>query len=160
MLWTKLDCFLPTYGIYFSDNEEMASDLKFYVPIVSLAVFLAIAVGVVIYQRRQISATPSERAPTESTNQQKQTTNTPHYVNLVFTEESHEYRSLNIVEWELLWNSQRSYRWIQHLIKHWNFNCKLYVCIFVHASYISKFIPIALSSVWMIQSMFCVNLMT
>ena len=76
----------------------MASDLKFYVPIVSLAVFLAIAVGVVIYQRRQISTTPLQSAPGESTNQQKQTTNTPHYVNLVFTDECHEYRSLNIVE--------------------------------------------------------------
>ena len=76
----------------------MALEIKYFIPIVCLAAFLAIAVGVVIYQRRQISATPPERAPTESTNQQKQTTNTPHYVNLVFTEESHEYRSLNIVE--------------------------------------------------------------
>ncbi|XP_078329125.1 uncharacterized protein LOC111114377 [Crassostrea virginica] len=85
-------------GNFCINNEEMASDLKFYVPIVSLAVFLAIAVGVVIYQRRQISVTPLQSAPAESTNQQKQKTNTPHYINLVFTEEGHEYRSLNIVE--------------------------------------------------------------
>ena len=72
--------------------------MKFYVPIVSLAVFLAIAVGVVIYQRRRISATPPQRAPAESSNQHKQTSISPNYVDLTFTEESHEYMSLDTVK--------------------------------------------------------------
>ena len=76
----------------------MASDLKFYVPIVCLAVFLAIAVGVVIYQRRHLPGTPPQTIPAESTNQQKQTTSTPTYVNLTLTEESSEYMSLDAVE--------------------------------------------------------------
>lgn len=87
-----------TYGIYFSDYEGMASDLKFYVPIVSLAVLLAIAVGVVIYQRCQLPATPPQTSPAESTDKQKQMTSTPTYVNLTFTEESSEYMSLDDVE--------------------------------------------------------------
>ena len=82
----------------FLDDEGVASDLKFYVPIISLAVFLAIAVGVVIYQRRNLPGTPPQTIPAESTNQQKQTTSTPTYVNLTLTEESSEYMSLDAVE--------------------------------------------------------------
>lgn len=79
----------------------MASKLKFYVPVVSLAVLLTITVGVVIYQRRQLSGTPPQRGPVECTNQQIEIPSTPTFDYLTFTEDSSEYMSLGAVEWKL-----------------------------------------------------------
>ena len=85
---------------FFKDCEGEDSHLKFYVPIVSLAVFLAIAVGIVIYQWRRISATSPQQGPVESNYQQNQTSSNANYVDLTFTEESHEYISLDTVKWD------------------------------------------------------------
>ena len=121
---------------YFLDCDGKDSHLKFYVPIVSLAVFLAIAVGVVIYQRRQISATPSQRGPAESSSQQKQTSSSPNYVDLTFTEEGSEYMSLDTVKWESFWIKITNAHNAFICIKQWTymFNCISFAGILKHGS--------------------------
>lgn len=75
----------------FSDGS---SNIAVYVIIVCLVIFQAITVGIIIYQRRRMSYMLQSERPTEDINSQRQS-DTQNYDNLAFTEESHEYVSLD-----------------------------------------------------------------